>query len=185
MRVAILIKVVAGVVGALAMILGATMLCPWVPLQTLGTPLPDIPCLVVCNHPLAPLDVAIVDRYIRQQCFQIPTEVLVRTPWSLGHRFLTALQTPATRTLETAPRSGTTQRIVDRLRDGVRVVAFLGTHNRQQGLAWALKQTGVPCFAVRLEELHKFHITLLPYRRTQSARVISARLRTLTGAAGG
>lgn len=181
MGVALLIKIVAGILGVVVM----TVLCPLVPLQTLGTHLPDIPCLVVCNHPLAPLDVATVDRYIRQQCFQIPTEVLVRAPWSLGHRLLTILQTPATRTLETTPRSGTTQRIADRLQDGVRVVAFLGTHNRQQGLAWALKQTGVPCFAVRLDRLHKFHIYRLRYRRTQSARAISARLRTLTGAAGG
>ena len=128
-----------------------------VPIDARGTTLPrDGGFLLVCNHPmpygiLTAYDVALVDRFVREQEFDVMSHVLVSFPHSLGHQLLTRLKySSGTTTLVAYHKNGTTQQIVEKLDKGENVVAFIHPNNTSTGLAWALKMTQVPCYTMHI-----------------------------------
>ena len=131
------------------------------------------------NHPHLVWDIILFHIWIRQQQLGTPVHFLIALPICYCHDLL-AFRDFGTqiRTLPVVKKGNTTKKIVDILNSGEHVMAFLTPDNYGTGLARALKQTGAPCHATKMDKdnLKSIQINRIEYDATASAEAITRQL---------
>ena len=131
------------------------------------------------------LDVFLADCLIRRQNKHGPTAVLVQENISWVHKFLVRMKGPATSTMDASfSRGGTTNRMINELRQGRSVAAFLTKDNMGTGVYWTLKNTRVSCFVIKLDfpmGLPRFKVQKLIYDPEASVEVLRHAVRSALG----
>lgn len=138
--------------GLLVLILVAYAFLNSIPISTVGASLPTDPCLVIFNHPFPYVDVAIADTFIRRQRRTQPTHILVEYPHSIAHQIFTFAMSNDTITMPAHAKNRTTDKVVQQLKNGNNVAAFYARHKQQHGLFWAMLETNIPTYTVRIEK---------------------------------
>ena len=138
-----------------------------IPYKIYGPPiLTNKPCFIIFNHPMPYVDVSFADKFLRKQNFSKSVYILVKYPHSIAHSVYILPLSGATNTLPVKGR-GTTLKMIERIEHGHTVAAFYTKMQTGYGIFWAILETQVPCFTVRIDK-NTFHIERLFYDRDTS-----------------
>lgn len=148
----------------------------FVKFQQLGSFPKQKGCLLVANHPYIAWDIIMFHIWVRQQQLETPVHFLIAVPICYCHDLLTFRSFGTEiKTLPAVKKGNTTQKIVDILNSGEHVMAFLTPENYGTGLAHALRETGAPCYAIKMDKdnLKSIHIEQIGYDLKSSAQDIT------------
>lgn len=123
-----------------------------IPYKINGAPiLRDKPCFLLFNHPFPYVDVSFADKFIRKQNLNKTAYVVVKYPHSIAHSAYVLPLSGATHTLP-VKRKGNTLKMIQKIKNNHTVAAFYGRMQEGTGVFWAVLQTKVPFFTVRIEK---------------------------------
>jgi hypothetical protein len=138
------------------------------------------PCLLIFNHPRPYFDVALADLFIRRLSLKNSTHIVVNYPHSIAHTVFTLPMSKHTITMPVHARNKTTEKIAHTLRDGSNVAAFYADYNQGHGLFWAMLDTNVPTYTVRINKTI-CHVERVQYEQNMNVTQIRAIVRRQLG----
>jgi hypothetical protein len=171
-----LTKIVVGVF-VLILVFYALLL---IPIKRNGRLPTTDPCLLIFNHPLPYVDVVVADKFVRCQTFKNPTYILVKYPESILHTLFTFPMSKSTMTMPVHWKSGTTEKLSQKIGNGNNIAAFYASCSKMHGLFWAMLSTNVSTYTIRIQK-NIFHVERVEYNRDMSVAQIRAIVRRQLG----